>query len=172
MVVGQECAVRNYSIILIILPLLLVVSCSPISCSPNVAVTVHDEDAAALLSSNFLYTAFYEGKAGNAYDMTDSQFKTGASKNDFAAGIEKLRTTLSPTNFVITDYSTWGTQETIGIYGNAQTSAGAVLHFRLLLTGTMAKGYGITRLDCSTTLPQKTGMNSNFKKTIALLPPK
>src|SRR5882724_1868190 len=109
------------------------------SCSPNLTLTVHDEDAAALVASNFLHTAFYEHKPGDAYDATHPQFKAGANKIDFTAGIQKLEASQSPTNFVITDFSTWGSQEMVGIYGNSQISNGAVLHFRCLLTGTKRK---------------------------------
>jgi hypothetical protein len=138
------------------------------SCSPNLSLTVHDEDAASLVASNFLHAAFYQHNAGNAYDTTDPRFKTGATRADFIAGIEKTQTLLSPTNFVITDFSTWGAEQTIAIYGNSQTSVGAALHFRCLLTGTKAKGYTVTRLDCSTKLPQKTGINVRFKTPVTL----
>jgi hypothetical protein len=138
------------------------------SCSPNLTLTVHDEGAAALVASNFLHTAFYQHKPDDAYNSAHPQFKAGASKTNFTAGIQKVQTSLSPTNFVITDYSTWGTEELVGIYGNCQTSNGAVLHFRCLLMGTKSKGYGVGRFDCSTTLPQKTGANVPFKTSIAL----
>src|SRR5262249_44400228 len=138
------------------------------SCSPGLTLTIHDEGAAALVASNFLHTVFYQHKPDDAYNSTDPQFKAGTSKTDFTAGIQKVQTSLSPTNFVITDYSTWGTKELVGIYGNCQTSNGAVLHLRCLVIGTKRKGYGVGRFDCSTTLPQKTGANVPFKTSIAL----
>jgi len=94
------------------------------SCTPSLNVTVHDENAAALVASNFLHTAFYQQKLGDAYDATHPKFKAGATKVAFSAAIQKLQASLSPTNFVITDFSTWGTQETIGIYGSFQNSRG------------------------------------------------
>src|SRR6185503_19175019 len=153
----------RWSILGASLPLLFLVSCRP-----SLTVTVHDEDAAALVSSNFLRTAFCERKPGLAYDTTDTQFKSGAHRTDFVAGIEKIQADFSPSNFVISDYSTWGTRETIGIYGHAQTTKGVLMHFRCLLTGTMSKGYSVARLDCSPTLPRKTGVNMPFKKAITL----
>ena len=121
---------------------------------------------AVLVASNFLHLAFCQHQAGEAYDTT--QFKAAAGKAGFIAAIEKLQTSLSPTNLVITDYSTWGTDETIGVYGNSKTSAGVVLHFRCFLAGTKLKGYGVNRLDWSTTLPKKTGMNVPFKTPVVL----
>jgi len=156
---------NRLSVLGLILPLLCLVSCTP-----SLTLTIHDEDAAALVSSNFLRTAFYERKPGPAYDTTDTRFKSGVSRTDFIAGVEKLMADISPSNFVITDYSTWGTEESIGIYGQAQTTKSELLHFRCLLTGTKSKGYSITRLDGSATLPKKTGMNVPFKKTITLQP--
>src|SRR6266850_2245030 len=154
---------KRRSLIWLLLPVLWLAACSPI-----VNVTVHDEDAAALIASNFLHTAFYQHKPGDAYDITHPLFKTRVSRADFAAAIQKVQSSNSPTNLVITDFSTWGTQETLGIYGNSQTSAGVVLHFRCLLTGTKTKGYAVTRLDFNTTLPKKTGMNVPFKIPIRL----
>lgn len=149
-----------------IAPILLLL-CLP-ACTPSLQLTLHDEDAAALISSNFLHTAFYEHKFREAYDSTDAQFKAGADRTNFVVGIEKLQTTLSPTNFIILDYSTWGSTETIGIYGSAQTSSSNVLYFRCLLTGTLIRGYGLTRVDFSTQVPPKTGVNAPFKNPIKL----
>lgn len=154
---------------LLILGVSLPVLCL-VSCRPSLTLTVHDEDAAALVSSNFLRTAFYERKPGLAYETTDTRFKSGASKTDFVAAIEKIQADVSPGNFVITDYSTWGAEESIGIYGHALTTKGVLIHFRCLLTGTMSKGYSVTRLDCSPTLPKKTGVNMPFKQAITLQP--
>ena len=138
------------------------------SCSPKLSLTVHDEDAAALVASNFLHTAFYEHKPDEAYNATHPQFKIGATRTDFTSGIQRVEASLSPTNFVITDFSTWGSDEMVGVYGNSQTSNRAVLHFRCLLIGTRRKGYGVSRFDCSTKLPQKTGVNVPYKTPIAL----
>src|SRR6266542_2935376 len=63
-------AMKRYSHTCLLLPVLWLASCSP-----DLKVTVHDEDAAALVASNFLHTAFYLHKPGEAYDTTHPQFK-------------------------------------------------------------------------------------------------
>lgn len=138
------------------------------SCSPTIQITIHDEDRAALVASNFLHLAFCQRLPGLAYDGTHAQFKAAANREAFVGAMEKLRSSLAPTNLVITDYSTWGTEEIIGIYGTSQTSAGALLYLRCLLAGTQLTGYAVNRLDWSTKLPKKTGANVPFKTPIVL----
>ena len=48
-------------------------------------------------------------KPEDAYDVTNREFKAGVTKADFTTGIKRLLASSSPTDFAITDFSTWGT---------------------------------------------------------------
>ena len=141
---------------------LLLVLAATSGCSVKVQTVLHDEDAAAAVVSNVLATAFYRHNPGSVYDAAAPQFRSIGSRTAFAGMIQKLQLDYSPTNFVITDFSTWGPQEIIGIYATSETSRGN-MHYRCMLAGSKGKGYVVTEFNFAPTPPKKTGMNVPFK---------